>query len=53
MQAPAPPQQHHQHEPRRSHLRARDLLRDFEQDVHEVYNSPQANLGAALAARST
>jgi hypothetical protein len=31
-------------------LRARDLLRDFEQDGHEAYNSPQANLGAALAA---
>jgi hypothetical protein len=25
-------------------------MRDFEQDGHEVYNSPQANLGAALAA---
>jgi hypothetical protein len=30
-------------------LCARDLRRDFEQDVREVYNSPQANLGAALA----
>jgi hypothetical protein len=25
-------------------------LRDFEQDGHEVFNSHQANLGAALAA---
>jgi hypothetical protein len=25
-------------------------LRDFEQDDHEVYNSPQANLGVPLAA---
>jgi hypothetical protein len=41
------PQQHK--EPRRNRLRARDLMRDFEQDGHEVYNSPQANLGAALA----
>jgi hypothetical protein len=31
-------------------LRARDLLRDFERDGLEVYNSPQTNLGAALAA---
>jgi hypothetical protein len=31
-------------------LRARDLLRDIEQDGHEVYNSRQVNLGAALAA---
>jgi hypothetical protein len=31
-------------------LRARDLLSDFEQDGLEVYNSPQTNLGAALAA---
>jgi hypothetical protein len=50
--APIAPQPHQQHEPRRSRLRARDLLRDFEQDGHEVYNSPQANLGAALAALS-
>jgi hypothetical protein len=28
---------------------ARDLLRDFKQDGHEVYNSPQANLGTTLA----
>jgi hypothetical protein len=28
----------------------RDLLRDFERDGLEVYNSPQTNLGAALAA---
>jgi hypothetical protein len=25
-------------------------MRDFEQDGHEVYNPPQAYLGAALAA---
>jgi hypothetical protein len=53
MQAPAAPanhQQHQQHEPRRNRLCARDLLRDFEQDSHEVYNFPQVNLGAALAA---
>jgi hypothetical protein len=53
MEAPtAPPahQQHQQHEPRRSRLCARNLLKDFEQDSHEVYNSPHANLGAALAA---
>jgi hypothetical protein len=31
-------------------LRARDLLRDFERNGLEVYNSPQTNLGAALAA---
>jgi uncharacterized membrane protein len=49
--APAAPQQHQQHdEPRRNRLSVRDLLRDFEKDGHEVYNSPQANLGAALAA---
>jgi hypothetical protein len=30
-------------------LRARDLLRDFERDGLEVYNSLQTNLGAALA----
>jgi hypothetical protein len=48
--APAAPQPHQQrNEPHRNHLRAKDLLRDFEQDGHEVYNSPQANLGAALA----
>jgi hypothetical protein len=28
---------------------ARDLLRDFERGGLEVYNSPQTNLGAALA----
>jgi hypothetical protein len=37
-------------EPRRHRLCARDLLRDFEQDDHKVYNSPQGNLGAALSA---
>jgi hypothetical protein len=31
-------------------LRARDHLRDFECDGLEVYNSPQTNLGATLAA---
>jgi hypothetical protein len=31
-------------------LRARDLMRDFERDGLEVYNSPQTNLGAALTA---
>jgi hypothetical protein len=31
-------------------LLARDLLRDFERDGLKVYNSPQTNLGAALAA---
>jgi hypothetical protein len=41
---------HQQHEPRRNRLRTKDLLRDFEQDGHEVYNSLQANLGAAVAA---
>jgi hypothetical protein len=39
-----------QHEPRANHLCARDLLRDFERDGLEVYNSPQTNLGAAIAA---
>jgi hypothetical protein len=49
--APATPQPHQQrNEPRWNRLCARDLLRDFEQDGHEVYNSPQATLGAALAA---
>jgi hypothetical protein len=50
MQAPAAPANHQQHEPRRNRLCARDLLRYFEQDGHEVYNSPQANLGEALVA---
>jgi hypothetical protein len=36
----APQQQQNQNEPRRHRLRARDLLKDFEQDGHEVYNSP-------------
>jgi hypothetical protein len=31
-------------------LWAGDLLRDFERDGLEVYNSPQTNPGAALAA---
>jgi hypothetical protein len=53
IQAPAVAvhQPHQQgNEPCRNRLRARDLQRDFEQDDYEVYNSPQANLGAALAA---
>jgi hypothetical protein len=50
MRAPAAPANHQQHEPRANRLRARNLLRDFEQDGLEVYNSPQTNLGAALAA---
>jgi hypothetical protein len=50
VQAPATPANHQWHEGRANRLRARDLLRDFEQDGLEVYNSPQTNLGAALAA---
>jgi hypothetical protein len=47
--APAAPQQRrHDDPPRANRLRARDLLRDFERDGHEVYNSPQTNLGVAL-----
>jgi hypothetical protein len=51
MTSPAAPaaQQRQDNEPHGHRLRTRDLLRDFEQDSHEVYNSPQANLGAALA----
>jgi hypothetical protein len=49
--APAAPQQrHHDNQHRANRLRARDLLRDFERDGLEVYNSPQTNLGSALAA---
>jgi hypothetical protein len=49
--APATPQQRRQEDPPRANrLRARDLLRDFERDGLEVYNSPQTNLGAPLAA---
>jgi hypothetical protein len=48
--APAAPQQRrHDDPPRASRLRARDLLRDFERDGLDVYNSPQTDLGAALA----
>jgi hypothetical protein len=48
---PAAPQPRQQgNEPRANCLRARDLLSDFEQDGLQVYNSPQTNLGAALAA---
>jgi hypothetical protein len=36
--------------PRANRLRARYLLRDFERDGLEVYNSPQTNLGASVAA---
>jgi hypothetical protein len=45
----APQQRRHDDPPRANRLRARDLLRNFEHDGHEVYNSPQTNLGAALA----
>jgi hypothetical protein len=45
----APQQRRHDDPPRANRLRARDLLRDFERDGHEVYNSPQTNWGAALA----
>jgi hypothetical protein len=49
--APAAPQQQRQdNQPRANRLRARDLTRDFERDGLEVYNSPQTNLGATLAA---
>jgi hypothetical protein len=49
--APAAPQQRRQDNlPCANRTRARDLLRDFERDGLEVYNSPQTNLGAALAA---
>jgi hypothetical protein len=44
----APQQRRHNDPPRANRLHARDLLRDFECDGHEVYNSPQTNLGAAL-----
>jgi hypothetical protein len=48
---PAAPQPRQQgNEQRANRLRSRDLLRDFERDGLEVYNSPQTNLGAALAA---
>jgi hypothetical protein len=49
-QTPAALANYQQHEGCPSRLRARDLLRDFERDGLEVYNSPQTNLGAALAA---
>jgi hypothetical protein len=49
-QAPAAPANYQHHEGHPSRLRARDLLRDFERDGLDVYNSPQTNLGAALAA---
>jgi hypothetical protein len=45
----APQQRRHDDPPRANRLRARDLLRDFERDGLDVYNSPQTNLGAALA----
>jgi FtsZ-interacting cell division protein ZipA len=49
-QAPIAPANHQHHEGHPSHLRARDLLRNFEHDGLEVYNSPQTNPVAALAA---
>jgi hypothetical protein len=49
-QASAAPANTQQHEPRANRLRAKDLMRDFERDGLEVYNSPQTNLGAALTA---
>jgi hypothetical protein len=49
--APAAPQQRrHDDQHHANRIRARDLLRDFERDGHEVYNSPQTNLAAAHAA---
>jgi hypothetical protein len=46
---PAAPQLHQQrNEPRRNRLRARDLLRSFEHDGHEVYNSPKPTWGLLL-----
>jgi hypothetical protein len=49
--APVAPQQRRQDDPAHANrLRARDLLRDFDHDGLEVYNSPQTNLGATLAA---
>jgi hypothetical protein len=48
--APAAPQQRHQDDPPRANrLRVQDLLRDFEHDGLEVYNSLHTNLGAALS----
>jgi hypothetical protein len=47
--APASPQQRCQDDPPRANrMRARDLLRDFERDGLEVYNSPQTNLELLL-----
>jgi hypothetical protein len=49
--APAAPQQRcHDDPPRPNRLRARDLLRDFERNGLEFYNSLQTNLGDALSA---
>jgi hypothetical protein len=49
--APATPQPRQQgNESRENRLRTKDLQGDFERDVLEVYNSPQTNMGAALAA---
>jgi hypothetical protein len=45
-----PPQRRQNNQPHANRLHARDLLRDFERDGLEVYNSTQTNLGAALAA---
>jgi hypothetical protein len=46
----APQPQHQDNQPRTNRLRDRDFIRNFECDGLEVYNSPQTNLGAALAA---
>jgi hypothetical protein len=46
----APQQRRHDNQPHANRLHARDLLTNFESDGLEVYNSPQTNLGAALAA---
>jgi hypothetical protein len=44
-----PQQRRHDDPPQANKLCGRDLLRDFERDGHEVYNSPHTNLGATLA----
>ena len=47
-QAQAVPRQQRHDDQVRKRIRARDLQRDFEEAGHEVYNSPQANLGVAM-----
>lgn len=42
-------EQHRQDDQRRHRICAKDLQKDFEEASHKVYNSPQANVGAALA----